>query len=270
MSLSAHELAVSIAGKQVVSDLDFAPAAGEFWAVLGPNGIGKTTLLKSLAGLHAPDAGEVRLDGQPLRLLPRRAVARRLGMLQQHTAYAFDASVLETVLTGRHPHLSHWAREGPRDIALAREALAQVDLEGLEQRSVTGLSGGEARRVACAALLVQQTDVMLLDEPTNHLDLRHQLALMSLLRGQVRDEGRTAVCAMHEINLAARFCSHVLMLFGDGQWCAGRCGDMLSESALERLYGCPVRAVQTEDGTRFLPAGGASPVAVSPDSRNAS
>lgn len=253
--LRGEHLKVRIGAVLVVEDLELAVGPGEFWGLLGPNGIGKTTLLKCLAGLDEPAAGRVLLDGQPIDALPRKLLARHLGMLQQHTVYVFDSSVMQTALTGRHPHLGYWEREGPRDVEKAERALAAVDLKGFAGRSVTGLSGGEARRLAFAALLVQEPDLMLLDEPTNHLDLRHQLSIMRMIRAHTETANHSAFCALHDVNLAARYCSHVLMLFGDGEWCAGRCEDMLSENSLERLYGCPVERLESGTGPRFHPRG---------------
>jgi iron complex transport system ATP-binding protein len=254
-TLGCEHLDVQIAGIEVVSDLELEWASGEFWALLGPNGIGKTTLLKCLAGLTSPAAGRVVLESRDIAALPRKLVARHIGMLQQHTVYVFDSSVMQTVLTGRHPHLGYWEREGPGDLKKGSAALHSVDLDGFAERSVTGLSGGEARRLAFAALLVQEPDIMLLDEPTNHLDLRHQVQIMGMIRDQTRQNGHAALAALHDINLAARYCSHVLMLFGNGDWSAGPCEDMLSENSLEKLYNCPVEMIQGRDGARFHPAG---------------
>lgn len=166
-----------------------------------------------------------------------------------------DSSVMQTALTGRHPHLGYWEHKGPKDMEKAENALVAVDLKGFAGRSVTGLSGGEARRLAFATLLMQEPDLMLLDEPTNHLDLRHQLSIMRMIRNHTETENHSAFCALHDVNLAARYCSHVLMLFGEGEWCAGRCEDMLSENSLERLYGCPVERLESGSGPRFHPRG---------------
>lgn len=253
-SLSCHHVDVTIGGLRVVSGLEIEIRPGEFWALMGANGIGKTTLMKCLAGLTSPRRGFVSLDGDPIRDLPRRQVARRLGMLQQHSAYVFDASVLQAALTGRHPHLGRWQREAPDDVEKARQALAGMGLEQLEKRSVTGLSGGEARRLAFAALLVQEPEIMLLDEPSNHLDLRHQVSIMKRIGNEVYGNQRLAVAAMHDVNLAATYCSHILMLFGDGEWLAGPAIEMLTGARLERLYRCPVESVETPAGRRFHPA----------------
>ncbi len=252
--LSCNGLDLAIGGKQVAGGLDFNVSPGQFWALMGANGIGKTTLMKCLAGLIEPDAGHVTLDGHPVPGLPRRAVARRMGMLQQHTAYVFDASVLQTALTGRHPHLGPWERESERDRDMALRAIEAVGLGGFEGRSVTGLSGGEARRLAFAALLVQEPEILLLDEPSNHLDLRHQVSIMSRIGDEVYGHDRLAVAAMHDVNLAATYCSHILMLFGEGEWKAGPAIDLLTGDNLERLYRCRVDTVETPAGRRFHPA----------------
>jgi iron complex transport system ATP-binding protein len=255
-TLSCHGLDLEIAGKQVVRQLDLEIGTGQFWGLMGANGIGKTTLMKCLAGLGDPGAGFVSLDGQRILDMPRRAVARRMGMLQQHTVYVFDASVLQAALTGRHPHLGAWDTESPDDIERARRAIDAVGLNGMEHRSVTGLSGGEARRLAFAALLVQEPEIMLLDEPSNHLDLRYQVNIMSRIGDEVYGSGRLAVAAMHDVNLSACYCSHVLMLFGNGEWSAGPAPELLTEQNLGRLYQCPVDVVDTPAGRRFHPAFG--------------
>lgn len=254
--LSCKDVSVRIAGIQVVNHLDLDLRPGEFWGLLGPNGIGKTTLMKCLAGLDEPADGQILLESRDIQGLPRKLLARHIGMLQQHTVYVFDSSVMQTALTGRHPHLAYWQREGAKDLEQAANALSAVDLEGFSTRSVTGLSGGEARRLAFATLLVQEPDIMLLDEPTNHLDLRHQIRIMNMVQEQTQSECHSAFAALHDINLAARYCSHVLMLFGNGGWCAGPCREMLNESSLEKLYNCPVERLESPKGPRFLPAAG--------------
>ena len=250
---SCKDLEVHIGGICVARGLSLDIEPGQFWGLLGPNGIGKTTLLKCLAGLQRQAGGRVLLESREIDELPRKLLARHIGMLQQHTVYVFDSSVMQTVLTGRHPHLGYWEREGPADFEMARSALTAVDLEGFSERSVTGLSGGEARRLAFATLLLQQPDLMLLDEPTNHLDLRHQLRIMRMIRDHTRGANGSALAALHDINLAARYCSHIVMLFGDGEWCAGRADEMLNETALQRLYDCPVERLESSRGPRFHP-----------------
>jgi len=252
--LRCEALKASIGDVVVARDLDHDFLPGEFWGVLGANGAGKTTLLRHLAGLLEPGHGRVGLHDRALADWPRRSLARTLGMMQQQNSYVFDASVLQIALTGRHPYLGAFRRESPKDLELARLAIERVDLGPLADRSVTRLSGGEARRLAFATLLVQDPDVLLLDEPTNHLDFRHQVRVMRTIGDLVYGSGRLALSALHDVNLAATYCSHVLMLFGGGEWRAGPAPELLTIDNLERLYQCPVSAIETPEGRRFHPA----------------
>ena len=252
-SLKCQVLDISIGGKQICNELSLELVPGQLWGLLGPNGIGKTTLLKCMAGLSFADNGCVLLENQAIDNLPRKTIARLLGMLQQHTVYVFDASVLETAWTGRHPHLGYWEREGSQDKQKALNAILAVDLEGFESRSVSGRSGGEASRLAFASLIVQEPAILLLDEPTNHLDMKHQIRIMNQVESQVQEQQRTAMIALHDVNLAARYCSHILLLFGEGEWQAGPVAELLTAENLEKLYQCPVETVQTSAGRRFLP-----------------
>jgi len=252
--LATEALRVEIGGKRIGGGLDLAVAAGETWAVLGANGAGKTTLLHTLAGLRPPAAGRVQLDGRPLAAQRPRDVARRLGILLQDSADPFPTTVLETALIGRHPHLGPWEWEGADDRALARAALAEVDLAGLESRPVDSLSGGERRRLALATLLVQDPALYLLDEPTNHLDLHHQVHLLGHLRARARERGGALVMALHDVNLAARFCDHALLVFADGEVLHGRTDELLRPGHLSCLYDHPIEAVEHNGRTAFLPA----------------
>ncbi len=250
---TARGMRVSIAGQAVCRDLDVALQPGTSWALLGRNGAGKTTLLHTLAGLRAPDAGRIELMGDDLATLPRKTVARRLGLLPQDTPDLFPATVLETVLIGRHPHLAGLAWEGAEDRVLARAALEEVGLDGLEARPVTTLSGGERRRLALATLRCQDPAVALLDEPANHLDLKHQVALLGTFRERARIKGHALLMVLHDVNLAARHCDHALLLFGDGQHLAGPFDEVVDEAALTRLYGHPVVPVAGPHGQAWLP-----------------
>ena len=191
--LSCRGLALAVPGRTLCAGLDLDVHAGECWAIVGPNGAGKTTLLAALAGLRPPAAGEIAYDGTPLPALAPRERARRRGWLPQDSVDFFPATVLETVLVGRHPHLARWQWETADDVGRAQRALADVGLAGFDARQVGSLSGGERRRVALAALLAQDPDLILLDEPSSHLDLVHQIAALEVLaraRPRARQGGR--------------------------------------------------------------------------------
>ena len=238
-ALAAAALGVRAGARELVRALTAAFAAGELVAILGRNGSGKTLTLHTLAGLRPPAAGEVRLEGKALPALRRRAVALRLGLLPQDLEDAFVTTALETVLIGRHPHLSLFEWESDADERLARAALAAVDMGEFAARRTDTLSGGEQRRVAVAALLAQQPQVYLLDEPTNHLDPHHQLAVLGLFRA-LADSGRTVITTLHDPTLAARFADRVLLLFGDGRWSLGPVASTLTAAALSELYLAPM------------------------------
>ena len=233
--LSVAAVSVRAGLRELVHELSVEFASGEVVAILGRNGSGKTLTLHTLAGLRPPAAGTVSLDGVAMAQLQRRAVALRLGLLPQDLEDAFVSTAMETVLIGRHPHLSLWQWESVEDERLAREALRAVDMEEFATRRTDTLSGGEQRRVAVAALLAQQPTIFLLDEPTNHLDPHHQLAILGLFRG-LADSGSTVITTLHDPTLAARFADRVLLLHGDGRWVLGPVGTTLTAASLSELY----------------------------------
>jgi iron complex transport system ATP-binding protein len=233
--LACRAVDVAVAGRTLVKALELEANGGEFIAVLGRNGVGKTLTLHTLAGLRPPAAGAVALDGRDLAALSGRERAQRLGLLPQLTEDPFPSSVLETALIGRHPHLPFWQWEDAADLDIARRALAAVDLQALSERAIDSLSGGERRRLDIATLLTQDTAVCLLDEPTNHLDPRHRNETLALFRARA-DAGGLVVAALHDATLAARAADKALLLFGDGRWRFGDAATTLSDANLSELY----------------------------------
>ncbi|MCK8515381.1 ABC transporter ATP-binding protein [Methylonatrum kenyense] len=252
-TLRARHLVIDIPDRGDGTPLDLDIAPGEVWGVLGPNGAGKTTLLHTLAGLRPPRRGEVLLDDRPLSGLRRRTIARQIAVVFQERQDGFPATVLETALIGRHPFLSALQMETAEDVDLARRSLAEMELEGYEARAVSTLSGGERQRLAVATALAQQPRIWLADEPSNHLDLRHQVAVMRLLRDQAV-RGCSVFLCLHDINLAARWCDRILLLYPDGAACWGDTGRMLVPSALEQLYGQKLIATQLDGAPVFVPS----------------
>lgn len=252
--LSTHDLIIDVPGREDGTPLNLTIEPGQSWGVLGPNGAGKTTLLHTLAGLQAPRSGEVRLGDRPLSHLRRRHIAQRVGLVFQDRQDGFPASVLETALIGRHPYLSPWQMEGADDYARTEAALERLDVAHLRERLVSTLSGGERQRVAIATVLTQAPKVWLADEPTNHLDLHHQSAVMALMAEQAAD-GQAVMMCLHDLNLAARWCDHVLLLYPNGDACWGSKENMLVPSALESLYRQRLAVVEVEGAPVFVPVG---------------
>jgi len=237
--LECRAVDVAVGRRLLVRALELEARGGEFIAVLGRNGVGKSLMLHTLAGLRPPASGSVVLDGRMLSAWPGRERAQRLALLPQLSEDPFPSTVLETALIGRHPHLPFWQWEGAADLACARAALAAVDLEGLAERAVDSLSGGERRRLDIATSLAQDAPVCLLDEPTNHLDPRHRNEILALFRARA-DAGGLVIAALHDATAAARTADKALLLFGDGRWRFGDAATTLSDANLSELYEVPV------------------------------
>ncbi len=250
--LDTDSLALHVGGRRLIDQLTLQVRAGELWCVLGPNGSGKTTLLHTRAGVRDPPTAGRRGRGPPGGAGRADEAARWRGLLPQAVHDSFAARVLDVVLMSRHPHLGRWAWEGDADDAIARDALKAVDADALAERDVTSLSGGERQRVAIAALLAQGTPLLLLDEPTAHLDLKHQAIVLAHLRHLVTYDGRAAVVALHDLNLAARYATHALVLGPDGQAQHGRVDAVMTEGCLSAAYGVAVKRVWCEDRWLYL------------------
>ena len=254
--LELSGLRVSVPGRVLVENLEMSLCRGEFVAVLGRNGSGKTLTLLTLAGLRRAEAGSIRLGGEPIAALRRQQVAKRLALLPQDTDDIFPATVLDTALVGRHPHIGRLRWESPADYERARESLAMVGIADLADRDVLSLSGGERRRLAIAQVLTQAPDVYLLDEPTNHLDPQHQVDTLRIFR-RAADAGAGVIASLHDVNLAARVADRCLLLFGDGRWEFGVTDAVLDEARLEALFETPMEAVRWRDRRLFVASGGA-------------
>jgi len=251
--LQAKSLTVTIAGKSICNELSVRMQRGECWAILGGNGAGKTTLLHTFAGLRTADAGQIDFSDKLLQHWSRKLLSQKLGLLLQDSNDIFPSTVLETVMIGRHPHLKFWEMESQSDFDIARQALADVSLEDIQNRQVNTLSGGERRRLAIATLLVQNPELFLLDEPTNHLDMRYQITLLEMLIEKAKSKNGTLCMVLHDANLARRFCTHIMLMIGPDDIVTGNVEDVLIEDNLARLYQFPIKSVETESGSVFLP-----------------
>lgn len=252
-ALAASGIGVAAGSRKLVANLNIEAVGGEFTAILGRNGSGKTLTLHTLAGLRPPQQGTVCVRETSLEVMTRRAVAQRIGLLMQDLEESFVTTALEAVLIGRHPHLKTWQWESADDERIAREALARVNMQEFASRTTDALSGGERRRVAIASLLAQAPDVFLLDEPTNHLDPHHQVAVLDLFRQQA-NAGRTVIATLHDPTLAARFADRVILLFGDGRWRSGPTREILTAESLSELYLTPMVEIAADGRRAFVNA----------------
>ncbi|MDH4108539.1 MAG: ABC transporter ATP-binding protein [Gammaproteobacteria bacterium] len=250
--LTASRLDIDVPGRRLVEGLDLDVTGGQFIAILGRNGTGKSLSLHTLAGLR-PATGAIRLDGETLATMPRRLVARRLALLPQYSEDVFPASVFDTVLIGRHPHIGALRLESADDRSIAMRCLEAVDLGELADRDVGTLSGGERRRLSIAQVLSQEPALFLLDEPTNHLDPQHQLDVLDLFAAKARD-GAAVIASLHDVNLAARYAGHCLLLHGDGRWEFGRSDEILTEERLSELYRVGIESTSWRGRPLFVAA----------------
>ncbi len=255
--LSAQGLRVSVGSggneRVLVRELSFQVQAGEFWCLLGRNGVGKTQLLHTLAGAQAPSAGQVTLAGQLLADWPIASLACLRGYVPQSVHDAFSTPVLDVVLQGRHPHLSRWHWEGAADDALALAALARVGLNQLAERDVSTLSGGERQRVALATLLTQDPPLALLDEPLAHLDLAQQARMLSLLAAESRVRRRAILMSIHDVSLAQRVATHALLLHPDGHCLGGPVASVMTAQHLSAAFGHPLHRHEVDGRVWWLP-----------------
>ena len=252
--LEVRNLDVSVPGRRLVSAMNLSLQRGEFVAMLGPNGTGKTLSMLTFAGLRDPAAGDVLLGGESIAATPRPRIAKQLALLPQDVDDIFPATVLDTVLVGRHPHIPrfHWESAADRDIAM--RALQQMDIGELAERDVLTLSGGERRRAGVAQILAQAPDVYLLDEPTNHLDPQHQLDALQLFRDRA-DAGAIVIASLHDVNLAVRYADRCLLLYGDGRWDLGATDQILNAERLTALYSTPMEGVNWRSRQLFIASG---------------
>jgi len=249
--LETQALVAGYGPEPVLRGVDFAVRAGELWAVLGPNGTGKSTLLRGVLGLLPWTRGAVRLLGRERPAWDTRALARRVAWVPQGFEPAEGFSGLELVLMGRSPHLGLWGLSSERDVALARAALEELGVGHLADRSGEAMSGGERRMVLLARGLVQEPSLLLLDEPTAFLDVAHQVGALNRVRARV-EAGLGAVAVLHDVNLAAAFATHALLL-RDGQVLAqGPVDTVLERERLEALYGLPLEMAQAPSGARLF------------------
>ena len=232
-------------GRPLLGGLSFTFRSGGICAVLGPNGTGKTTLLKLLLGILKPCSGEMLLSGMPIGRMTAQRRARKLAYIPQDVSLRFPLSVFEFVLLGRKPWFV-WG-PSPSDVALTGTVLSRLNLDALAERPLANLSGGQRQKVALARALVQETDWLLLDEPTSSLDLRHQVEVLTTARRVATKQGKGVILSMHDINLAARYADTILLMKDGGIVASGAPADVLTGERIASVYGLPMRAFHAAD-----------------------
>lgn len=237
--LHARSVTLRYDERTVSSDLTITIPDGSFTVVVGPNACGKSTLLRALARLLAPTAGQVILDGRSIGEFPTREIARRLGLLPQSATAPAGITVADLVGRGRYPHQSffrQWSKADEMAVAAAMQATRITDLA---DRLVDELSGGQRQRVWVAMVLAQETPLLLLDEPTTFLDITHQIELLELLGELNRRNGQTIVAVLHDLNHACRYASHIIAMRDGAVVAEGAPRDIVTAELVEAVFGLP-------------------------------
>ncbi len=249
-------------GERIVFDaVDLDVERGELVAIIGPNGCGKTTLLRTITGVHPATSGVLLLDGEPICSRYASSVDRRVAFVPQRGVTAERFSAFDTALMGRTPHLRLLQSEGRRDLEVTRAAMERADCWELRDRRVDELSGGERQRVLIARALAQEPDLLLLDEPTSHLDIAHQVEAFQLVLSLCREQELAAVAVVHDLTLAGMFADRVALMSGGRIDAVGVPEQVIREDLIERAYGLPVRVVAHPSTGRPIVVPDASPTA---------
>ena len=237
--LGAREVSWSVAGARIVREVTLECGPRTVVGLIGPNGSGKTSLLRTIYRVLRPDAGVILLDGESVWDLSAREAAQRMAVVPQESGGELDFTVREMVLMGRSPHKAWHERDSAADHRIVDRALRQVNLAGLANRGFGTLSGGEKQRAIVARALAQEPRFLVLDEPTAHLDIRHQLEILDLIRGLEL----TTIAALHDLNLAATYCDRLYLLFEGRVVASGTPEEVLTVERIRDVYGVPVEVL---------------------------
>ena len=233
--LKVKNVEFSYASVPILKDICIELAASEMLGVVGPNGAGKSTLLRCIDRILKPQRGSILLDEREIKKMNMLELAKKLGYIPQSTAQVFPATVFDTVLLGRRPHVG-W-RSGEKDRKKVLKSLQMLNIEKFAMRDINELSGGQQQKVFIARALTQEPDVLLFDEPTSNLDIKHQLEVMEIIKSIVREKEISAIMAIHDLNLASRYADRIIMM-NDGEiFSAGDSVSVLTPESIKQVYG---------------------------------
>lgn len=249
MKLKVNDVTFSYASVPVLEDVSIEVATTEVLGVLGPNGAGKSTLLKCIDRILTPQKGCILLDDRDITKMSRIELAKKIGYIPQSLSHVFSATVFDTVLMGRRPYIS-W-RTSERDTETVLETLQMLHIEDLAMRDINELSGGQMQKVFIARALTQDPDLLLLDEPTSNLDIRHQLEVMHTIKSIVKKKGISAIMAIHDLNLAARYADRIVLMNGGTIFSAGKPASVLTQENIKQVYGVEAE-VNYNDGKPYI------------------
>lgn len=242
--LEVDGLSFGYGGDPVLDGVSLRLDRPELVCIIGPNGVGKTTLVKCLNKLLRPSAGSVRLDGEDVLRMRLMDLARKMAFVPNRLESVFSMSVAETVLMGRFP-FAQWANSD-RDLEVADGAMEALGLQPLSHRDVSELSSGQVQKVLIARGLAQEPRILVLDEPTSNLDVRHQMEVMGFLREYASNHGIIVLMVCHDLNLTAAYADRVIMVSDGGVYADGSAWDVMTESNIRHVYGVESRVIDVE------------------------
>lgn len=226
--------------QEVLRNINIKFESGKFYTILGPNGSGKTTLLRLLAKSLHSDKGKIIINEKELTQIKPRTLAKEMAVVLQSTEIEFDFSVQDIVLMGRTPHISRFSSESEKDMEIAMKAMKATNTWELRNKSINTLSGGERQRVVVARAIAQETGIILLDEPISHLDIHHQIEIMDQLKQLNLNKKITIIAVLHDLNIAAAYCDHMILMHNCGVYKEGIPEEVLTQDILKQVYGLEV------------------------------
>jgi iron complex transport system ATP-binding protein len=247
--LNVQGLFFGYKNESILEDVAIQLNKGEVLSIVGPNGTGKTTLLKCIVGVARPKLGTISIDGKNTDQMTRRDLARCISYVPQSAPSKFPVTVFDAVLMGRRPYIT-W-KPSKKDLEIVAAIIASMNLQDVALRDFDQLSGGQKQKVLLARAVAQETDYLLLDEPTSNLDLRHQIEVMEMISNMVMANGVAAILAMHDLNLASRFSHRMVMLNGGRLFCDGKPEQVMTEENIKIVYGVEAR-VSLNGGYPFV------------------
>ena len=239
-SLHVHGITLGYGSRVVLRNIDLKVKRGEMVGIIGPNGCGKSTLIRGITRLIAPRSGQIFINGCSIAKMSRGDLARTVAVVPQHPILPELFTAFEVVLMGRTPHLSRFGYEGRKDITIARRAMEITQTISFAKRRVGELSGGERQRLTIARALAQEPDIILFDEPTAHLDINYQIETLGFIRELCLKQGLAAIAATHDLNLASQYCQWLVMLGKEKIYCQGTPHQVINSENIKEVYGANV------------------------------
>lgn len=240
LDLRLKKVSLGYGDQLVLEGIELEAKPGEILGVIGPNGCGKSTLIRGISRIITPSSGRIFIDGQNIDVMSRSNLARMVAVVPQSPLLPESFTAFELVLMGRTPHLGRFSYEGEKDVAIVQRAMEVTQTIAFARRRLKELSGGERQRLVIARALAQEPKVMLLDEPTAHLDINYQVEILDLVSQLCRQQGLIVVATLHNLNLASQYCDQLVMLHGGRIYSRGSPGAVINKQAIKEVYGAEV------------------------------